>query len=265
VQMVFQNPYGSLNPRLTVGRIIEEPMFVQDVGTRESRRERVRELLSMVGLAAGADRQYPHEFSGGQRQRIAIARALALNPKLIVCDEPVSALDVSVQAQVLNLLVRLQRDLGIAYLFISHDLSVVRHLAHHTVVMYLGRIVAQSKSRSFWNAPLHPYVAALKQATPTMDVLDAGYMPPPVLEGEIPSAINPPPGCRFSSRCPHVQQQCRESYPVLRQVSPTEAVACHRVEVGADGIARTPWGVVSAVGSVMAVAPASEPLLARVA
>ncbi|RZA14338.1 MAG: ATP-binding cassette domain-containing protein [Lysobacteraceae bacterium] len=265
VQMVFQNPYGSLNPRLTVGRIIEEPMSVQKIGTSQSRRERVRELLSMVGLAAGAERQYPHEFSGGQRQRIAIARALALNPKLIVCDEPVSALDVSVQAQVLNLLVRLQRDLGISYLFISHDLSVVRHLAHRTVVMYLGRIVAQSTSRSFWNVPLHPYVAALKQATPTMDVLDAGYVPPPVLEGEIPSALNPPPGCRFSSRCPHVLPLCRESYPALRQVSSTESVACHRVEIRPDGVATTPWGLVSVPGVVMPPAPASEPLLARVA
>ncbi|MBN9462032.1 MAG: ATP-binding cassette domain-containing protein [Burkholderiales bacterium] len=246
VQMVFQNPYGSLNPRLTVGRIIEEPMFVQKVGTPQSRRERVRELLGMVGLDSGSERQYPHEFSGGQRQRIAIARALALNPKLIVCDEPVSALDVSVQAQVINLLVRLQRDLGISYLFISHDLSVVRHLAHSTVVMYLGRVVARSSSRMFWNAPLHPYVAALKQATPTMQVLDEGYVPPPVLEGEIPSAIDPPPGCRFSTRCPHVQPQCRESYPPLRPVSAVEAVACHRVEVQADGSATTPWGVKSA-------------------
>ncbi|MBN9409973.1 MAG: ATP-binding cassette domain-containing protein [Burkholderiales bacterium] len=265
VQMVFQNPYGSLNPRLTVGRIIEEPMSVQGIGTRESRRERVRELLSMVGLAAGAERQYPHEFSGGQRQRIAIARALALDPKLIVCDEPVSALDVSVQAQVLNLLVRLQKELGVSYLFISHDLSVVRHLAHRTVVMYLGRVVAQSSSRSFWNAPLHPYVAALKQATPTMDVLDAGYVPPPVLEGEIPSALNPPPGCRFSSRCPHVLPLCRESYPALRQVSATESVACHRVEVHSDGSASTPWGVVSMPATAPQSAASPPSPLARVA
>lgn len=248
VQMVFQNPYGSLNPRLTVGRIIEEPMFVQRIGTPQSRRERVRELLGMVGLDANSERQYPHEFSGGQRQRIAIARALALNPKLIVCDEPVSALDVSVQAQVINLLVRLQRDLGISYLFISHDLSVVRHLAHSTIVMYLGRVVARSSSRAFWGAPLHPYVAALKQATPTMRVLDADYVPPPILEGEIPSALTPPPGCRFSSRCPHVQPLCRESYPPLRPVSAVEAVACHRVEVQPDGCATTPWGVKSASG-----------------
>jgi oligopeptide/dipeptide ABC transporter ATP-binding protein len=258
VQMVFQNPYGSLNPRLTVGRIIEEPMFVQRIGTPQSRRERVQELLSMVGLAAGAERQYPHEFSGGQRQRIAIARALALNPMLIVCDEPVSALDVSVQAQVLNLLVRLQRDLGISYLFISHDLSVVRHIAHRTMVMYLGRIVAQSSSRTFWNAPLHPYVAALKQATPTMDVFREGYEPPPVLEGEIPSALDPPPGCRFSSRCPHALPLCRESYPALREVSPTESVACHRVEIGPGGVARTPWGVASAPGASIPPAPPQQ-------
>jgi oligopeptide/dipeptide ABC transporter ATP-binding protein len=246
VQMVFQNPFGSLNPRLTVGRIVEEPLFVQGIGTRASRRERVRELLDMVGLDAGSEQQFPHQFSGGQRQRIAIARALALNPKLIVCDEPVSALDVSVQAQVLNLLVRLQRDLGIAYLFISHDLSVVRHLAHRTVVMYLGRIVARSSHRSFWTAPLHPYVMALRDATPTMDVLDAPK-PTTLLEGEVPSALDPPPGCRFSTRCPYVLDVCRSVYPELRAVSQAEAVACHRVEITPEGQIRTPWGVETSV------------------
>ena len=245
--MVFQNPFGSLNPRLTVGRIVEEPLVVQAIGTRASRRERVRALLDMVGLDAGSEQQYPHQFSGGQRQRIAIARALALDPKLIVCDEPVSALDVSVQAQVLNLLVRLQRDLGISYLFISHDLSVVRHLAHRTVVMYLGRVVAQSSHRSFWSAPLHPYVAALRDATPTMDVLD-GDRPLTLLEGEVPSALDPPPGCRFSTRCPHAIDVCRTVSPELRPVSDVESVACHRVEIGPGGRIGTPWGVATSVG-----------------
>ena len=246
LQMVFQNPFGSLNPRLTVGRIIEEPLIVQKIGTRGSRRERVRELLDMVGLDAGSEQQYPHQFSGGQRQRIAIARALALNPKLIVCDEPVSALDVSVQAQVLNLLVRLQRDLGISYLFISHDLSVVRHLAHRTVVMYLGRVVAQSSHRSFWAAPLHPYVTALRDATPTMDVLEADR-PVTLLEGEVPSALDPRPGCRFSTRCPYAVEICRSVYPALRAVSDVESVACHRVEITPEGRISTPWGVAMSV------------------
>jgi len=168
---------------------------------------------------------------------------LALSPKLIVCDEPVSALDVSVQAQVLNLLVRLQRDLGISYLFISHDLSVVRHLAHRTVVMYLGRVVAQSSDRSFWSVPLHPYVSALKDATPTMDVLD-GNKRATLLEGEVPSALDPPPGCHFSARCPHAVEVCRFSYPALRAVSRSESVACHRVDLTTTaGHIKTPWGI----------------------
>jgi oligopeptide/dipeptide ABC transporter ATP-binding protein len=247
LQMVFQNPFGSLNPRLSVGRIVEEPLFVQGIGDRATRRARVRELLDMVGLDAGSEQQFPHQFSGGQRQRIAIARALALEPRLIVCDEPVSALDVSVQAQVLNLLVRLQRDLGIAYLFISHDLSVVRHLAHRTVVMYLGRIVAESSDRSFWSVPLHPYVTALRDATPTMGVLDDDAKASTLLEGEVPSALSPPPGCRFSTRCPYVTDHCRTVYPELRAVSDVESVACHRVEIAADGRIRTPWGVNTSV------------------
>ena len=266
VQMVLQNPFGSLNPRLTVGRIVEEPLFVQGIGDRASRRARVRELLDMVGLDAGSERQFPHQFSGGQRQRIAIARALALSPKLIVCDEPVSALDVSVQAQVLNLLVRLQRDLGIAYLFISHDLSVVRHLAHRTVVMYLGRVVARSSHRSFWSAPLHPYVLALRDATPTMAVLDDTAKPKAVLEGEVPSALDPPPGCRFSTRCPYAVDLCRAVYPELRPVSDVESVACHRVEIASDGRIRTPWGVETSVaersGGGRTVASGAAPAVA---
>ena len=240
LQMVFQNPYGSLNPRLSVGRIVEEPLMVQNIGTAPERRRRVAELLERVGLSSAAVSQYPHEFSGGQRQRIAIARALALNPKLIICDEPVSALDVSVQAQVLNLLADLQRDLGLSYLFISHDLSVVRHIAHQTVVMYLGRIVAKGDRRGFWTKPVHPYVRALLDATPSMSPGD-GPVRRQVLESEIPSALTPPPGCRFSSRCAFARDECRQTDPPLREVSPHEWVACHRVQVTADGKVLAPW------------------------
>ncbi|KQW20917.1 hypothetical protein ASC80_12170 [Afipia sp. Root123D2] len=240
IQMVFQNPYGSLNPRLPVGRIIEEPMMVQNVGTEAMRRKRVLDLLDRVGLTAAAAAQYPHQFSGGQRQRIAIARALALSPKLIVCDEPVSALDVSVQAQVLNLLVELQRDLGVSYLFISHDLAVVRHIAHATTVMYLGQIAARSSSREFWKVPAHPYVQALRDATPSMEAIRSGVSSHPVLEGEIPSALNPPAGCRFSSRCSYAIDVCRETEPPLRQVTEQSWVACHRVSVAADGTVMSP-------------------------
>ncbi len=235
IQMVFQNPYGSLNPRLSVGRIIEEPMMVQGIGTKATRRKMVLDLLDRVGLMSGAAGQHPHQFSGGQRQRIAIARALALSPKLIVCDEPVSALDVSVQAQVLNLLVELQKELGVSYLFISHDLAVVRHIAHATAVMYLGRIAARSNSREFWRSPAHPYVQALKSATPSMAAIRAGTQSQPVLDGEIPSALNPPSGCRFSTRCPYAIDICRQLEPPLRQLTEQSWVACHRVTVDPSG------------------------------
>ena len=248
VQMVFQNPFGSLNPRLH-GRPHRRGAAAR-AGHRRPRRAaraRVRELLEMVGLDAGSEQQFPHQFSGGQRQRIAIARALALSPRLIVCDEPVSALDVSVQAQVLNLLVRLQRDLGIAYLFISHDLSVVRHLAHRTVVMYLGRIVARIEPPQL----LEGAAAPLRAGAARRDADDGRAS----RRGEAGDAgrrrgaerARPSPGCRFSTRCPYALDHCRAVYPELRAVSDVESVACHRVEIASDGRIRTPWGVETSV------------------
>jgi oligopeptide/dipeptide ABC transporter ATP-binding protein len=224
-QMVFQDPYASLNPRLTAGVIVGEPLENYGAMTAADRRGKVAGLLERVGLRAEAMQRYAFEFSGGQRQRLGIARALALDPGLIVADEAVSALDVSVQAQVLNLLMDLQEERGIAYLFISHDLGVVEHIGHRIAVMYLGEIVELASKEAIFAAPLHPYTEALIAAAPIADPRAKSTRI--VLEGDIPSPMNPPPGCRFHTRCPVAVARCRSEAPVLREVAPGQAVACH--------------------------------------
>jgi oligopeptide/dipeptide ABC transporter ATP-binding protein len=224
LQVIFQDPYGSLNPRHTVGYILSEPLVVQGEGSRDARRARVAELLSLVGLPEGAATRYPHEFSGGQRQRIAIARALALNPKLIVADEAVSALDVSVQSQIINLIADLRRRLGLSILFISHDLSVIRHISDRIAVMYLGRIVETGPTEAVIAAPRHPYTQALLSAIPRPGVPRADRVR---LTGDVPDPANPPPGCAFHTRCPMVMDGCRSIRPPLTPQSDRREVACH--------------------------------------
>ncbi len=228
MQMVFQDPYASLNPRRTIRQILTEPFTVHDVGTRREQAQRVEDLVSRVGLHPDHADRHPHELSGGQRQRISIARAIALEPSLVVCDEPVSALDVSIQAQIINLLRRLQSESGSAYLFISHDLSVIGYLADRIAVMYLGEIVEIAPKRSLWKQPLHPYTQALFSSI-------AEPLPPSVprrarvsMQGDLPSPLNPPSGCRFHTRCPHVMPRCREATPPLEAVS-QEGGSDHRV------------------------------------
>ena len=228
MQIIFQDPYASLNPRMRVGQIIAEPLTIHRVGNARERRERVAELLERVGLKTEHAARYPHEFSGGQRQRIGIARALALNPKFIVCDEPVSALDVSVQAQVVNLLQDLQEELGLTYLFISHGLSVVEHISTRVGIMYLGKLVEVAPSEAIFRNPLHPYTKALLSAIPIPDP-DARRQRLP-LEGEIPTAIKPPAGCRFSTRCPIAEPECAADDPQLVEVEPEHFVACRLVD-----------------------------------
>ena len=228
VQMIFQDPYGSLNPRSTVGRSVAQPLVIAG-WKQDATAERVDTLLRWVGLPADAKQRYPHEFSGGQRQRIGIARALALSPKLIICDEPVSALDVSVRAQVINLLEDLKDQFGVSYLFISHDLSVVEHIADRVAVMYLGTLVEVATRDQIWRYPQHPYTKALLAAAPIADPKAARARQRLVLQGELPSAIDPPAGCPFHSRCPIAQERCKADKPVLRPVGGGTLAACHFV------------------------------------
>jgi oligopeptide/dipeptide ABC transporter ATP-binding protein len=225
VQMIFQDPYSSLNPRHTVGRIVEMPLLVQKINPPMGRKKKVQELLELVGLNPEHFNRYPHEFSGGQRQRIGIARALALEPKIIIADEPVSALDVSIQAQILNLLQDLQKQLGLSYLFIAHDLSVVKHVSDRVAVMYLGKIVEDADSKSLYSNPQHPYTKALMSAVPEANPKNKKQRI--LLSGDVPSPINPPSGCRFRTRCWKAQDICATNEPQLIQINTNQKVACH--------------------------------------
>ena len=233
MQMIFQDPFSSLNPRMSAGDIVGEPLLVHGLARGKERERMVAEIFDQVGLRRAQMTAYPHEFSGGQRQRISIARALALNPKLIVADEPVSALDVSIQAQVINLMIDLQREKRLSYLFIAHDLAVVEHISHRIAVMYLGKIVEYADKRALFTNPQHPYTEALLSAVP---------VPNPklkrakrLLQGDVPSPINPPPGCTFHTRCPYAEARCKVEVPKLTEISPGRCVSCHLRRMSSRG------------------------------
>ena len=228
MQIIFQDPFSSLNPRKNVSHIVGEPLYVHGMTNRHERENRVLELLEVVGLKREHMRRYPHQFSGGQRQRIGVARALALNPKLIICDEAVSALDVSIRGQVINLLQDLQEEFGLTYLFISHDLSVVEHISDRVAVMYLGKLAEVADSETLYKIPLHPYTQALLAAAPVPDPKRKKKRI--VLYGDVPSPIDPPPGCRFHTRCPFAKEFCKQQEPPLREVRPNHLAACHFVD-----------------------------------
>jgi oligopeptide transport system ATP-binding protein len=229
MQMIFQDPYAALDPRMTVGQIIAEPIETFRLAAGDAKRDRIRELMKTVGLSERFINRYPHEFSGGQQQRIGIARALAANPDFIVADEPISALDVSIQAQILNLLEKLQRERHLAYLFISHDLRAIRHTSHRVAVMYLGKVVELAEARQLYRQPLMPYTKALISAVPVPDPAVEGQRRRIVLEGDVPSPINPPTGCRFHTRCPYAVAACSEVEPALAEIQPQHYAACIRI------------------------------------
>lgn len=230
IQMIFQDPYASLNPRMTVADIIGESLDIHRIAKGEARRDRIYELLETVGLSQEHSNRYPHEFSGGQRQRIGIARALAVQPELIICDEPISALDVSIQAQIVNMMEDLQDELGLTYLFIAHDLSMVKHISDRVGVMYLGKLIELADSNELYDKPLHPYTQALLSAVPVADPDATKAKNRIILEGDVPSPINPPSGCRFRTRCRYAMKKCEEEEPEFAQVAPGHMCACHLIK-----------------------------------
>lgn len=229
LQIIFQDPYASLNPRMTVADIVGEPLDIHHICSGKEREEYILELLEKVGLNKDHASRYPHEFSGGQRQRVGIARALAVNPEFIICDEPISALDVSIQAQVVNMLEDLQEQMGLTYLFVAHDLSMVRHISDRVGVMYLGSLVEIAETEELYNHYEHPYTKALLSAIPIADPVRASKTKQILLEGDVPSPLNSPPGCKFASRCPYAENRCREEFPELKEIRKSHFVACHLV------------------------------------